>query len=366
MNKIEEITNGYNEQILTYIDREGEHKININEFIKTGADNVLIKLNRTPDILLGIANKAPEKLKWVNDFAMAQVMKNLYEQIDDLQHSLIEKDTEIERLNNEAVASKVSIETQDSVSKEVADNLLNRNNELETDLELRQSQLNQVISEKEELEKQYKEISDRFTKSVAAYKELEEKFKSINTKIDEKNERIETLKNELSNVNNEYNSFMHESDKIVNELNAVGDEYNKLKETHATLEKEYENIKNSFSEATGQIRNLDSTNVELQQKVTEYNNLVAELQNTISSLNDEKTELQNTLEEKVKEISLMGAKIRNSEVDLEKVKRFETAVEEFLTKIGWTVEPNEHPVPVKDNAQHRMGDNQVVNFNLGQ
>ena len=36
MSKIDEILDGYNNGQLTYIDREGEHKISVKEFVKTG------------------------------------------------------------------------------------------------------------------------------------------------------------------------------------------------------------------------------------------------------------------------------------------------------------------------------------------
>ena len=151
MSKIDEILEGYKNGQLTYIDREGEHKIDVKEFVKTGSDNVLQKLNRTEPVLLKVANAAPEKLKWVNDYAMMKVIIELYERVDDLSAGLIAKDTEIERLNNEAAASRVSFETEDGIPKEEADKLLERIAGMEADEQILQSQLNQIIVERDEL-----------------------------------------------------------------------------------------------------------------------------------------------------------------------------------------------------------------------
>ena len=430
MNKIDEILDGYNNGQLTYIDREGEHKISVKEFVKTGSDNVLQKLNRTEAVLLKVANAAPEKLKWVNDFAMMKVINELYESVDDLLTKLIEKDTEIERLNNEAAASRVSLETEDDMPKEEAEKLLKRVAELEAERQTIQSHLNNIIVERDELNEKYTGLEERFNKSVDAYKELKTERDNMNAQLDASASESEQKYNELvkkyDELNDQYESLQSETDVIIGrhnetikqdeyeiqslktkldnageentklndkitelqkmkselekELNSLNEEMNienvkkielkdlisQLKEKCKETSEELYNLKESFGEATGQIRNLDSTNVELQNKVNEQDTLIEGLNTTIESINNEKTDLQNSLEEKTKENALLAAKIRNSEKDTERLNMFESAINEMLNSIGWDVNTNKQTEQAEQpNTLYRMGDNQVVDFNIG-
>jgi chromosome segregation ATPase len=419
MSKIDEILEGYKNGQLTYIDREGEHKIDVKEFVKTGSDNVLQKLNRTEHVLLKVANAAPEKLKWVNDYAMMKVINELYERVDDLNASLIAKDTEIERLNNEAAASRVSFETNDGISKEEAEKFIERIKELETNDQTIHTQLNQIIAERDELNEKYAVLDERFNKSVEAYKTLKSEKDSLDTlvanmsketetsynnlvtdydklnaeyknKTDEINNLkgdIESLKTRLENttednlklndkitelkqmktdIEQKLNSCNKELDNEYGKQKDLNDLIVKLKEKYNETWQELNGLKESFDEATGQIRNLDSTNVELQNKINEQANLIAGLNATIESTNNEKIELQDSLEEKTKENALLVAKIRNSENDTERLKMFESAINEMLSSIGWNVDTKKQAEQTEQsNAMHRMGDNQVVDFNIG-
>ena len=459
MSKIDEILDGYNNGQLTYIDREGEHKISVKEFVKTGSDNVLQKLNRTEAVLLKVANAAPEKLKWVNDFAMMKVINELYESVDDLLTKLIEKDTEIERLNNEAAASRVSLETEDDMPKEEAEKLLKHVAELEAERQTIQSHLNNIIIERDELNEKYTGLEERFNKSVDAYKELkaerdninaqldasasesEQKYNELVKKYDELNDNMNTqldasaseseqkyneLVKKYDELSEQYESLQSETDVIIGrhnetikqdeyeiqslktklesaeeentklndkitklekiktelekELNSLNEEMNienvkkielkdlinQLKEKCSKTSEELHSLKESFGEATGQIRNLDSTNVELQNKVNEQDILIDGLNTTIESINNDKTELQNSLEEKTKENALLAAKIRNSEKDTERLNMFESAINEMLNSIGWDANTNKQTENIEHkNTMHRMGDNQVVDFNIG-
>lgn len=419
MSKIDEILEGYKNGQLTYIDREGEHKIDVKEFVKTGSDNVLQKLNRTEHVLLKVANAAPEKLKWVNDYAMMKVINELYERVDDLNASLIAKDTEIERLNNEAAASRVSFETNDCISKEEAEKFIERIKELETNDQTIHTQLNQIIAERDELNEKYAVLDERFNKSVEAYKSLKSEKDSLDTlvanmsketetsynnlvtdydklnaeyknKTDEINNLkgdIESLKTRLENttednlklndkiaelkqvktdIEQKLNSCNKELDNEYGKQKDLNDLIVKLKEKYNETWQELNGLKESFDEATGQIRNLDSTNVELQNKINEQDNLIAGLNATIESTNNEKIELQDSLEEKTKENALLVAKIRNSENDTERLKMFESAINEMLSSIGWNVDTKKQAEQTEQsNVMHRMGDNQIVDFNIG-
>lgn len=430
MSKIDEILEGYKNGQLTYIDREGEHKISVKEFVKTGSDNVLQKLNRTEAVLLKVANAAPEKLKWVNDYAMMKVINELYESVDDLCTKLIEKDTEIERLNNEASASRVSLETEDNVPKEEVEKLIERIEGMETEKQILQSQINNITVEHDELNEKYIGLEERFNKSVEAYKELKNERDNMNAQLDacasESEQKYNELVKKYDELSEQYESLQIDNDVIIGrhnetikqdeyeiqslktklesageentklndkitklekiktelekELNSLNEELNvenvkktelkdlinQLKEKCSKTSEELHSLKESFGEATGQIRNLDSTNVELQNKVNEQDILIDGLNTTIESINNDKTELQNSLEEKTKENALLAAKIRNSEKDTERLNMFESAINEMLNSIGWDVNTNKQTENIEHkNTMHRMGDNQVVDFNIG-
>lgn len=68
------------------------------EFIKQPADGILYDLNRLPEVVLTFINDP----KWVNDFAVYQVIKALREQADNehtqLKDSLAEKAANLRRL----------------------------------------------------------------------------------------------------------------------------------------------------------------------------------------------------------------------------------------------------------------------------
>lgn len=240
MSKIDEILEGYKNGQLTYIDREGEHKIGVKEFVKTGSDNVLQKLNRTEAVLLKVANAAPEKLKWVNDFAMMKVINELYESVDDLLTKLIEKDTEIERLNNEAAASRVSLETEDDMPKEEAEKLLKRVAELEAERQTIQSHLNNITVERDELNEKYMGLEERFNKSVDAYKELKAERDNINAQLDVSSSESEQRYNELVKKYDELNDNMNA------QLDASASEseqkYNELVKKYDELSEQYESL----------------------------------------------------------------------------------------------------------------------------
>ena len=184
-----------------------------------------------------------------------------------------------------------------------------------------------------------------------------------NTKLNDKITELQKMKSELEKELNSLNEEMNIENVKKIELK---DSINQLKEKCKETSEELYNLKESFGEATGQIRNLDSTNVELQNKVNEQDTLIAGLNTTIESINNEKTDLQNSLEEKTKENALLAAKIRNSEKDTERLNMFESAINEMLNSIGWDVNTNKQTEHVEQpNSLYRMGDNQVVDFNIG-
>ena len=205
---------------------------------------------------------------------------------------------------------------------------------------------------------------------VAANPEENEK---LTNKITELQQMKTDLEQEINNYAGEFEKASARCQEIDSRNEELNLEYEKQKDLITKLEEQYNNtcdelhnLRTSFGEATGQIRNLDSTNVELQNKLTEEQNIRKGLEETINSINNECAELQNNLEEKNKENALLNARIRNSEDFENKTKIYNTAINDFLNTIGWQVNQSEQETAHTGKPQHRMGDNQVVDFNLGQ
>ena len=528
MSKIDEIVNRYSSNELTYIDREGEHKINIDEFVKTGSDTVLQKLNRTEQVLLKVANAAPEKLKWVNDYAMAKVVQNLFDKVDGLHASLIEKDTEIERLNNEATASRVAFETADGISKEDAEKLLEKIEILEADDQIHLSQIDQLIRERDEAlehesiaikqmetkSDEFAALEERFNKSVEAYKtlkaentelnnklmnssaDMDSQYNELATKYNVMKDELESLQSEAAVATDRHNQLVQQYEEEVKLSKNIQEEYDKLNveyndrvaeiitlknqlDTNANdmgneidhlnvrienlmkdnedlnakitelqqlrtdLEHECNNYAGEFEKASARCQEIDSRNEELnaeyekqqdlikqleeqynktcEQKMnlessytglfnnyneitTSYNALMVSLDDSTDQLNNmisklrtsddnynkelEKnnelsilnTSLQDTintqikdiedfkvkLEESMKECALLKGKIKHTENYEEMYNRYDTAIKNFIEAVNPNVIREEHKINKSTDNQHRMGDNQVVDFNLGQ
>lgn len=310
MSKIDEIVNGYVSNELTYIDREGEHKINIDEFVKTGSANVLQKLNRTEQVLLKVANAAPEKLKWVNDYAMMKVIDKLYEKVDDLSAGLIEKDTEIERLNNEATASRVAFETADGIPKEEAEKLVQRIEGMEADEQIHLSQIDQLIRERDEaLEHEsiaikqmetktdeYAALEERFNKSVEAYKTLKAENTELNNKLTNSSADMDAQYNDLAI---KYNSVKEELENLQSEAAVATDRHNQLVQQYEEEVKLSKNIQEEY----------DKLNVEYNDRVTEIITLKDQLDANANDMGNEIDHLNVRIENLMKDNEDLNAKI---------------------------------------------------------
>ena len=342
MSKIDEIVNGYASNELTYIDREGEHKISIDEFVKTGSANVLQKLNRTEQVLLKVANAAPEKLKWVNDYAMMKVIDKLYEKVDDLNAGLIEKDTEIERLNNEAVASRVAVETADGISKEEAEKLVQKIEGMEADEQIHLSQIDQLIRERDEaLEHEsiaikqmetkadeYAALEERFNKSVEAYKTLKAENTELNNKLTNSSADMDSQYNELAT---KYNAMKQELESLQSEAAVVTDRHNQLVQQYEeevklskNIQEEYDKLNVEYNDRVAEIitlKNQLDTNAndmghEIDVLNTRIDNIMEEnekLTNKITELQQMKTDLEQELNNYAGEFE--KASVRCQEID---------------------------------------------------
>jgi hypothetical protein len=64
---------------IVYMGIEGPYIINLDEFLKQPAEGILYDLNRSPEVVLTFIDDP----KWVNDYAVALVIKRLKEMLSE-------------------------------------------------------------------------------------------------------------------------------------------------------------------------------------------------------------------------------------------------------------------------------------------
>lgn len=355
MNDIDSILKNYEQGILTYVDANGFHNININEFLKLGSEDVLKNLNRTYEVLLKVANADKTKFKWVNDYAMAYVVTTLFEKVMDMSAEIIEKDSEIERLKNESVASKVGFETIDGISQEEADKLNNKINELTTKLAEKETQYTNVITENAELKNKLSSqeaTHDELKKVVTENRGLSISLEEFKAALTSKQKDYEALKNNYNEIENSYLSLQSANTE--------------LEERSKSLETEIADRKRAFSEMLEKYKTMDDSNNTLKQKNEELENLASELQRQLDEAYVDYDKLKYTLETSEKENSNFKKTIENyqlsSQANNEQLNKYKEAVNNLISSLGLTVNVK-NGVVEQSQFMHRMGDHLENKFN---
>lgn len=123
-----EIFDSYKSGNIIYITADGMEECPINDFINQTSDNILKALNRTEDIILNVHNRKPDSLKWINDYAVANVIKTLKQTLvntssaeiktnstEDLSHDILQN------TYNELFDEKIKLEEQLKTSNDLLD-----------------------------------------------------------------------------------------------------------------------------------------------------------------------------------------------------------------------------------------------------
>ena len=128
MNTDKEIFDSYKSGNIIYITADGMEECPINDIINQTSDNILKSLNRTEDIILNVHNRKPDSLKWINDYAVANVIKTLKQTLvntssaeiktnstEDLSHDILQN------TYNELFEEKIKLEEQLKNSNDLLD-----------------------------------------------------------------------------------------------------------------------------------------------------------------------------------------------------------------------------------------------------
>lgn len=232
-NYIQNIVNGYANGKMTYMNASGLHEIDIDDIFKHDASYILELLNRNPEIVLKVAYAAPEKKKWVNDYAIGNVVIKLFEYINDLINEVITKDSEIERLKNENIASQVKLEKAnvDYVSKEEVEKIYDEIRDLNTQITDLTKKNNDLSIERDELTTTLNEQEAQ----IDDYKKLNEKY---GTTILELTKTKEELEHALNVSNDDINNLKQMVDDLEHTVNITNDDNNDLKQIVESLQKE--------------------------------------------------------------------------------------------------------------------------------
>lgn len=74
-------------------------KARFEDFIEQPADGILFDLNRLPEVTMTLFKKSKSS-RWINDIAMAYVIKGLKDKIDELENKIDELENKIDELKS--------------------------------------------------------------------------------------------------------------------------------------------------------------------------------------------------------------------------------------------------------------------------
>lgn len=111
-----EIFDSYKSGNIIYITADGMEECPINDFINQTSDNILKALNRTEDIILNVHNRKPDSLKWINDYAVANVIKTLKQTLVNTSSAEIKTNS-----TEDLFAEKIKLEEQLKNSNDLLD-----------------------------------------------------------------------------------------------------------------------------------------------------------------------------------------------------------------------------------------------------
>lgn len=263
--QIKQILEQYEQNKVVYVDREGKHAISFDELLSSTSDDVLRKTNRTAEVLLRLAEKNPESLKWVNDYAMAKIVERLFEMNNENNSQIIFKNTEIEKLQLEIERMK-----QSTVSVELSDELVTNNTKLK--------------NEYDNLLKKFDELKQTYDATLTEYDGLLQEKDEIISKI---NKQLEDKIEELKTVNNECNVYAAELDKMSGKHHHISFKFDELTKKFDTLQKHADEEKNMLNEQ------LNKTNNELDDSISRYNILQDEFKKLSGDFDELKTDNTN-------------------------------------------------------------------------
>lgn len=288
------------------VDAEGEHEENLVEFCKNDVKNILQSLNRDPEKLINLYNRTQNK-KFLNDIGLALAFQFFYNEsnkrIDELERTPKEEVISVEKWN-ELVTEKEALQEQLNASNAACADM---EKSIHNDLE----EIEKLKNENDKLKSDYTVLNDEYLnnenilgETLAANKELVESNKH------------------LSEQNNDLNLKINEYDNKLKTYNELTEENAKLKET----EEYYETLKNKFKDLhVGYEKNI--------KELDHYKNIVSTLEREIFETKEALDNAENI-------IATINTAV-NSHI--------ETAASK----------------PLKENKNHRIGEEQVTGHNIG-
>ncbi len=290
----EEIISKYREGNIVWLNQTGQHDMPIDKFVHLGAEEVLNRLFRTEDILLSLAQKNPNNVQWVNNYAMAKLVRMLYhynEKLTDEQIKIVARIRELEGVIEEMSKSQIDVETSNSVPVEQYNDLVEKHKMLaEQYKELEEScsrlyvsvdDYNALKSELTDLTDKNSEFIDELRKNVSQIHTLQDEKERLTAELDaltaSKRQLEETL-NETETERQRVSETLNEGRDIIDKLNADLD----------NTKREFEEFKQRTAEA---IAKRDKTIKELEQRVYEDEGK----QGMLDAANDQITDITNQL-----------------------------------------------------------------------
>ena len=204
----EQVLKSYENGNIFYMTIQGANEQPIDDFMSRDADDILRMLNRTEDPLLKLHEKNPSSLKWVNDYAVAKLiralkvklasiestatvevennddeLKNAEQQIKTLKARLAEYENQVSHLNASITEYNESIDMMEKDN----DTLSKKNNELMKTIDEIKHSNDEQKSLNEQLTKEKDELMNLVDKLKAQSNELSVRVKELEQSISDSN-----------------------------------------------------------------------------------------------------------------------------------------------------------------------------------
>lgn len=323
------------------VDAEGEHEENLVEFCKNDVKDILQSLNRDPEKLINLYNRTQNK-KFLNDIGLALAFQFFYNEsnkrIDELLRTPKEEIIDTEKWNA-LVIEKESLKEQLATSNAACADMEKL---IHNDLE----EIEKLKNENDKLKSDYTVLNDEYLnnenilgETLAANKELVESNKH------------------LSEQNNDLNLKIDECEAKLKIQENVSESHEALKMTYAELQYKYE-----------ELTKKDETIITEKNKLENENAKLKETEEYYETLKNKFKDLHADYEKNIKELDHYKNIVSTLEKEIFETKEALNNAENIIATINTAV--NSHietaaSKPLKENKNHRIGEEQVTGHNIG-
>ncbi|MHC1591254.1 MAG: hypothetical protein ACXQS8_04165 [Candidatus Helarchaeales archaeon] len=241
---------------------------------------------------------------------------------------LLKKEKEIEKLKIKLKETEKKYQREIDRRKEEIKELEQTIKELRNEKSALILDAEQAIAEKERMERQFSEISDKnkqLLEQIASVGVIKAELKGLQLKLDEKNVEIENLKSELSGRDDEIKHLKEVESRLREEIKQKNEDLNKKDAEIRDLISQQKDASQSIDELDGEIENFKKEIEKLEKIRDEQQAEITKLNEIIQNKDEEIKHLNAAIEEKNQEIDSLNEQIEtlkkmNDNLEVEKIQ----------------------------------------------